>query len=70
VLDWWPSSSGFEPLGEKEFPSLGPVAAAQQPLALKLSLAARRRSGLAEGGRMSSPEVGANVGDLFSKAMN
>jgi hypothetical protein len=25
---------------------------------------------LAEGGRMSSPEVGANVGDLFSNAMN
>jgi hypothetical protein len=25
---------------------------------------------LAEGGRMSSPEVGTNVGDLFSSAMS
>jgi hypothetical protein len=25
---------------------------------------------LAEGGRKSSPEVGANVGDLFSNAMS
>jgi hypothetical protein len=39
-LDWWPSFSGFEPLGEREFPDLCPVAAAQQPLALKLSSAA------------------------------
>jgi hypothetical protein len=69
VLDWWPSSSGFELLGEKGFPGSGPVAAVQQSLALKLSSAARRRSVLAEGGRKSSPEVGANVGDLFSNAM-
>jgi hypothetical protein len=27
-------------------------------------------SKLAEGGRVSSPEVGANVGHYFSKAMN
>ena len=40
MLDWWPSSSGFELLGEKEFPGLGPVAAVQQSLALKLSSAA------------------------------
>jgi hypothetical protein len=40
VLDWWPSSSGFELLGEKEFPGLGPVAVVQQPLSLKLSSAA------------------------------
>jgi hypothetical protein len=39
-LDWWLSSSGFKPLGEKEFPDLGPAAAAQQSLALKLSSAA------------------------------
>jgi hypothetical protein len=70
VLDWWPSSSGFEPLREKEFPGLGPVAAVQQSLALKLSSAAWRRLVLAEGGRKSSPEVGANVGDLFSNAIN
>jgi hypothetical protein len=72
LLECWTGgfSSGFEPLGEREFHDLCPVAAAQQPLALKLSSAAWRRSGLAEGGRMSSLEVGANVGDLFSKAMN
>jgi hypothetical protein len=28
-LDWWLSSFGFEPLEEKEFPGLGPVAAVQ-----------------------------------------
>jgi hypothetical protein len=55
---------------EREFPDLCSVAAVQQPLALKLFSAAGRRSGLAEGGRVSSPEVGANVGDLFSNAMN
>jgi hypothetical protein len=36
-LDWWLSSSGFEPLEEKEFPGLGPAAAVQQFMALKLS---------------------------------
>jgi hypothetical protein len=69
-LDWWPSSSSFELLEEKEFLGLDPVAAVQQSLALKLSLAAWRRLVLAEGGRKSSPEVGANVGNLFSNAMN
>jgi hypothetical protein len=39
-LDWWPSSSSFELLEEKEFLGLDPVAAVQQSLALKLSLAA------------------------------
>jgi hypothetical protein len=41
-------------------PGYCPVAAVQ-PLALLSSSAAWRRSMLAEGGRMSSPEVGANV---------
>jgi hypothetical protein len=40
VFDWWPSFSSSELLGEKEFPGLGPVAAVQQPLSLKLSSAA------------------------------
>jgi hypothetical protein len=70
VLDWWLSSSSFEPLREKEFSGLGPAAAMQQSLVLKLSLAAWWRSVLAEGGQKSSPEVGANVGDLLSIAMN
>jgi hypothetical protein len=39
-LDWWLSSSGFEPLEEKEFLGLGPAAAVQRSLVLKLSLAA------------------------------
>jgi hypothetical protein len=39
-LDWWLSSSSFEPLEEKEFPDLGPAAAVQRSLVLKLSLAA------------------------------
>jgi hypothetical protein len=42
----------------------------QPSLALKVSSVARRRSVLAEGGRKSSPEVGANVGDLFSNTMS
>jgi hypothetical protein len=41
-----------------------------QPLALMTSSAAWRRSKLAEGGQVSSLEVGVNVGFLFSKAMN
>jgi hypothetical protein len=53
--------------------------AAEQPLAPLSSSAALCKSMLAEGGRMSSPEVGANVGpcsrmlyvgDLFSNASN
>ena len=70
MLDWWPFSSGFEPLRERESPGLCPMAAVQQPLAQLSSSAACRRSVLAEGGRMSSLEVGANVGDLFLNAMN
>jgi hypothetical protein len=42
----------------------------QPSLALKVSSVARRRPVLAEGGRKSSPEVGANVGDLFSNTMS
>jgi hypothetical protein len=41
---------------------------AGQPLALLSSSAALQKSMLAEGGRLSSPEVGANVGHLFSNA--
>jgi hypothetical protein len=40
VLDWWLSSSGFEPLEEKEFLGLGPAVAVQRSLVLKLSSAA------------------------------
>jgi hypothetical protein len=50
-------------------PDLCPVAAGQ-PLALLSSLAALRKSMLAEGGRLSSPEVGTNVGVLFSNAID
>jgi hypothetical protein len=46
---------------------LCPVATGQS-LALLSSSAAWRRWMLAEGGRLSSPEVGANVGHLFSNA--
>jgi hypothetical protein len=35
VLGWWLSSSGFEPLKEKEFLGLGPAAAMQRFLVLK-----------------------------------
>jgi hypothetical protein len=40
MLDWWLSSSGFEPLEEKEFLGLGPAAAVQRSLVLKVSSAA------------------------------
>jgi hypothetical protein len=40
VFDWWPFSSGFEPLGERESSGLCPVAAVQQPLAQLSSSAA------------------------------
>jgi hypothetical protein len=49
-------------------PDLCPVAAGQ-PLAMLSSSAACRRWMLVEGGRLSSPEVGANVRHLFSNAI-
>jgi hypothetical protein len=69
-LDWWLSSSGFEPLEEKEFLGLGPAAAVQWSLVLKLSLAACESQCLPKVVEKGSPEVGANVGDLFSNASN
>jgi hypothetical protein len=49
-------------------PDLCPVAAGQ-PLALLSSEVAWRRWMLVEGGRLSSSEVDANVGQLFSNGM-
>jgi hypothetical protein len=49
-------------------PNLCPVAVGQ-PLALLSSSAAWRRWMFAEGGRSSSPEVGSNVGHLFSNVV-
>jgi hypothetical protein len=40
LLEGWLSSSGFEPLEEKEFLGLDPAAAVQRSLVLKLSSAA------------------------------
>jgi hypothetical protein len=44
--------------------------AAGQPLTLLSSSTAWRKWMLAEGGRLSSPEVGTNVGHLFSNAVD
>jgi hypothetical protein len=49
MLDWWPFSSGFEPLGERESLGLCPVAAVQQPLALLSSSADDEGQCFAEG---------------------
>ena len=46
------------------------LVAAGQPLTLLSSSVAWRKWMLAEGGRLSSPEVGANVGHLFTNAVN
>jgi hypothetical protein len=69
VLDWWPFSFGFEPLGEREFPSLCPVAVAQQPLETFFG-GMTKVSSLPKVVEVGTQEVGANVGDLFSNAMN
>jgi hypothetical protein len=50
-------------------PDLCPVAVGQ-PLALLSFSAAWRRWMLAEGGRLSSPEVGTNVGHLLLNAVD
>jgi hypothetical protein len=71
VLDWWPFSSGFEPLGERESPDLCPVAAVQQPPSVVIFFGGMTKvSALPKIVEVSTQEVGANVGDLFSNAMN
>jgi hypothetical protein len=71
-LDWWPFSSGFEPLGEREsllrFVSSGYSAAA--PGVVIFFGGMTKVSALPKVVDVSTPEVGANVGDLFSNAMN
>ena len=73
ALNWWPSSSGFRPPEERGSPGWDPAAAGRQPLLLKLFW--RHDEGLClpkvfetQKVEVSSPEVGANVGDLFSNA--
>jgi hypothetical protein len=70
MLDWWPFSSGFEPPGEREswFVSSGCSAAA--PGAVIFFDGMTKVSALPKVVEVSTPEVGANVGDLFSNAMN
>jgi hypothetical protein len=72
VLDWWPFSSGFEPLEEREsllrFVSSGYSAAA--PGAVIFFGGMTKVSALPKVVDVSTPEVGANFGDLFSNAMN
>jgi hypothetical protein len=73
MLDWWPFSSGFEPLGERErervswFVSSGCSAA---PGATIFFGGMTKVYALPKVVEVGTPEVGANVGDLFSNAMN
>jgi hypothetical protein len=70
MLDWWPFSSGFEPLEERVswFVSSGCSAAA--PGAVIFFGGMTKVSALPKVVEVSTPEVGANVGDLFSNAMS
>jgi hypothetical protein len=70
MLDWWPFSSGFEPLGERVswFVSSGCSAAA--PDAVIFFGGITKVNALPKVVKVSTPEVGANVGDLFSNAMS
>jgi hypothetical protein len=70
MLDWWPFSSGFEPLGERVswFVSSGYSAAA--PGGVIFFGVMTKVSALPKVVEVGTPEVGANVGDLFSNAMN
>jgi hypothetical protein len=72
VLDWWPFSSGFEPLGERErvswFVFSGCSAAA--PSAVIFFGGMTKVSALPKVVEVGTSEVGANVGDLFSNTMN
>jgi hypothetical protein len=69
MLDWWPFSSGFEPLGERVswFVSSGCSAA---PGAVIFFGCMTKFYALPKVVEVSTPEVGTNVGDLFSNAMN
>ena len=68
MLDWWPFSSGFEPLGERVswFVSSGCSAA---PGATIFYCGMTMVYALSKVVEVSTPEVGANVGDLFSNAI-
>jgi hypothetical protein len=69
MLDWWPFSTGFEPLGERVswFVSSGCSAA---PGAAIFFGGMTKVYALPKVVEVSTPEVCANVGDLFSNAMN
>jgi hypothetical protein len=70
MLDWWPFSSDFEPLGERESPGLSSGCSAAAPDAVIFFGGMTKVSALPKVVEMGTPEVGANVGDLFSNAMN
>jgi hypothetical protein len=73
VLDWWTFSFGFWPLEERErervswFVSSGYSVA---PSAVVFFGGMTKVDGLPKIVEVSTPEVGANVGDLFLNAMN
>jgi hypothetical protein len=69
MLDWWPFSSSFEPLGERVswFVSSGCSAA---PGTVIFFDGMTKVYALPKVVEVSTPEVGANVGDLFSTAIN
>jgi hypothetical protein len=71
VLDWWPSSFGFWPLGEREsvssFVSSGCSAA---PGAIIFFGGMSKVDALPKVVEVSTLEVGANARDLFSNAMS
>jgi hypothetical protein len=71
MLDWWPSSSVFEPLRERES-LLICVQWLQRSSPWRCYLLRRHDEGqcLPKVVEVSSPEVGANVGDLFLNAMS
>jgi hypothetical protein len=70
VLDWWPSSFGFWPLGEGRVSWFVSSGYSVAPGAVILFDGMTKVDALPKVVEVSTLEVGANVGDLFSNAMN
>jgi hypothetical protein len=70
MLDWWPFSSGFEPLRERVSWFVSSCYSAAAPGAVIFFGGMTKVSALPKVMEVSTPEVGTNVGDLFSNAMS
>jgi hypothetical protein len=70
VLDWWPFSFGSWPLGERESVLVVSSGCSAAPGAVIFFGGMTKVDALPKVVKVSTPEVGTNVGDLFSNAMS